>query len=236
MNSYALVTGSSDRIGKSIALQLAKMGYNLILHYNKSNRNVKSVKAEIENMGQKAQILKIDFLEQNNFDSILEKLKQEGVLLEVLINNSSIFAESTFKEAGSNLLLQHFKINFETPYLLTKAFVRYFDKGNIINLLDAKVEKEEATHLDYILSKKLLKEFTFISANNLGPNFRVNAIAPGLLLPPSGKTEEYLQSLVWRNPLKATGNLAQVQKTVQYILDNEFLTGQIIYIDGGEHL
>ena len=236
MDTYALVTGGSDRIGKAISLQFAKMGFNIILHYNHSAQKAESVKLEIETLGRKVQLLQIDFSKSNDFDSILGQLKQEGIILEVLVNSSSIFHESTFYETGSDLLQQHFKVNFETPYLLTKAFVRHFEKGNIVNLLDTKVEKHEATHLDYILSKKLLKEFTLISANNLGPNFRVNAIAPGLLLPPPGKDEAYLQSLVWRNPLKATGNLDQVEKTIQYIIENEFLNGQIIYLDGGEHL
>ncbi len=236
MNKFALVTGSSDRIGKAIALELAKQGYNLLLHYNNSQQKAEQVKVEVENFQVKALLLHINFLEENNFDDILQNLKNENIQLEVLVNCASDFSPSDYSDKGSELLQKELKINFEKAYLLTKAFANNFESGLIVNFLDTKVEKNFTKHLDYILSKKLLKEFTKLSAVHLAPNFRVNAIAPGLILPPKDKDESYLLNLAKNIPLKTIGNLEEILKAFRFLLESKFVTGQILYIDGGEHL
>lgn len=238
MKKYALVTGGADRIGKAVAIHLAKQGYHLLLHYNSSSEKAQKVKEEIESLetGVSAQLLQIDFLANNDFDQILEDLKKQNITLEVLVNCASDFIPSDFKKVGSELLDKELTINFKNPYLLTKAFARVYDKGNIINFIDTKVTKNHTVHLDYILSKKLLQDFTKISAVELAPNFRVNGIAPGLILPPEGKDESYLLNLAKNIPLKTIGNLEEILKAVQFILDSPFFTGQTLFIDGGEHL
>lgn len=238
MKKYALVTGGADRIGRAVAIHLAKQGYHLLLHYNSSSEKAQKVKEEIESLetGVSAQLLQIDFLANNDFDQILEDLKKQNITLEVLVNCASDFIPSDFKKVGSELLDKELTINFKNPYLLTKAFARVYDKGNIINFIDTKVTKNHTVHLDYILSKKLLQDFTKISAVELAPNFRVNGIAPGLILPPEGKDESYLLNLAKNIPLKTIGNLEEILKAVQFILDSPFFTGQTLFIDGGEHL
>jgi len=238
MKKYALVAGSSDRIGKSVAVHLASQGYNLLLHYNSSAEKAKKVKQEIESLGNgvKAELLHFDFLADNDFDEIFAALKAKNIILDILVNCASDFVPSDFKITGSELLEKEFKINFKNAYLLTKAFARIYESGNIINFIDTKVTKNETVHLDYILSKKLLQEFTKISAVELAPNFRVNGIAPGLILPPEGKDENYVWNLAENIPLKKIGNLGEINKAVQFILDSEFFTGQTLFIDGGEHL
>lgn len=236
MNKFALVTGSSDRIGKAIALELAKQGYNLLLHYNNSQQNAEQVKIEVESFQVKAQLLHINFLDENNFDDILQNLKNENIQLEVLVNCASDFRPSDYLDKGSELLQKELRINFEKAYLLTKAFANNFESGIIVNFLDTKVEKNFTKHLDYILSKKLLKEFTKLSAVHLAPNFRVNAIAPGLILPPKDKDESYLLNLAKNIPLKTIGNLEEILKAFRFLLESKFVTGQILFIDGGEHL
>ena len=238
MKKYALVTGGADRIGRAVAIHLAKQGYHLLLHYNSSSEKAQKVKEEIESLetGVSAQLLQIDFLANNDFDQILEDLKKKNITLEVLVNCASDFIPSAFKKVGSELLDKELTINFKNPYLLTKAFARIYDKGNIINFIDTKVTKNHTVHLDYILSKKLLQDFTKISAVELAPNFRVNGIAPGLILPPEGKDESYLLNLAKNIPLKTIGNLEEILKAVQFILDSPFFTGQTLFIDGGEHL
>lgn len=236
MNKYALVTGSSDRIGKAIALDLAQNGYNLILHYNTSFKKIEKVKSEIESLGVLAQTIQINFLKNNDFNKIFLELKNKDMPIEVLINCASDFQPSGFEHTGSDLLYKELKINFENAYLLTKALARIFKKGNIINILDTKIKKSFTTHLDYILSKKLLREFTKLSAVHLAPDIRVNAIAPGLILPPKGKDQNYLNDLANDVPLKTTGSITEVLKAIRFLLDSHFVTGQIIYVDGGSHL
>lgn len=236
MKKYALVTGAADRIGKSVALHLAKKGYSLLLHCNTSVVKAEKVQQEILALGQDAQILKINFLEDYDFDVLMSSLQQKNIQLEVLVNCASDFRPSGFQDFGVALLNREFTINFHKPYLLTKAYAKFYHKGNIINFLDTKITKNTTTHLDYLLSKKLLHEFTQMSALELAPGFRVNGIAPGLILPPADKDENYLQDLAQKIPLKTIGNLSEIHKAVDFILDSYFVTGQILYIDGGDHL
>lgn len=238
MKNYALVTGSADRIGKAVALHLAQQGYHILLHYNSSAEKAQKVKDEIESLenGTTARLFQFNFLANNDFDQLFRELKKENIILEVLVNCASDFIPSSFQENGSVLLDKELTINFKNPYLLTKAFARIYEKGNIINFLDTKVTKNHTIHLDYILSKKILQEFTKISAVELAPHFRVNGIAPGLILPPEGKDDGYLLNLAEKIPLKTIGNLGEILIAVQFILDSKFFTGQTLYIDGGEHL
>lgn len=238
MKNYALVTGSADRIGKAVAVHLASQNYNLALHYNSSAEKAQKLKYEIETLYSdvKVELLQINFLDDNNFDQIFEDLNKREIIIEILINCASDFIPSNFQDEGSELYDKEMSINFKVPYLLTKAFAKVYRKGNVINFVDTKVEKNKTVHLDYILSKKLLKDFTKISAVELAPNIRVNGIGPGLILPPPGKDESYLLDLAKNIPLKTIGNLEEILKAVQFILDSQFFTGQILYIDGGEHL
>ena len=237
MKTYALITGGSDRIGKAVAIHLAKEGYHLVLHYNSAKEKAENLQMHIESTYKvKVELLQINFLRENDFDHIFEDFKKKNITIEVLVNCASDFIPSSFNEQGSELFDKEMTINLKIPYLLTKAFARVFGKGNIINFVDTKVAKNKTVHLDYILSKKLLKDFTKISAVELAPNIRVNAIAPGLILPPEGKDESYLLNLAKDIPLKTIGNLDEILKAFQFILDSYFFTGQILYIDGGEHL
>ncbi len=238
MKNYALVTGSAYRIGKAVAVHLASQNYNLVLHYNSSAEKAQKLKHEIETLYSdvRVELLQLNFLNDNNFDQIFEDLKKKEIIIEILVNCASDFIPSNFQDEGSDLYDKEMTINFKVPYLLTKAFAKVYGKGNVINFVDTKVEKNKTVHLDYILSKKLLKDFTKISAVELAPNIRVNAIGPGLILPPPGKDESYLLDLAKNIPLKTIGNGEEILKAVQFILDSQFFTGQILYIDGGEHL
>lgn len=237
MKTYALITGGSDRIGKAVAIHLAKQGYHLVLHYNSAKEKAENLQMHIESTYKvKVELLQNNFLKENDFDRIFEDFKKKNITIEVLVNCASDFIPSSFNERGSELFDKEMTINLKIPYLLTKAFARVFGKGNIINFVDTKVAKNKTVHLDYILSKKLLKDFTKISAVELAPNIRVNAIAPGLILPPEGKDESYLLNLAKDIPLKTIGNMDEILKAFQFILDSYFFTGQILYIDGGEHL
>lgn len=238
MKNYALVTGSADRIGKAVAVHLANQGYHLVLHYNSSKEKAEKLKNEIESIYEniKVELLQINFLKENDFNQIFKDLKKKKVIVDLLVNCASDFIPSNFKEEGSELFEKEMTINFKNPYLLTKAFASVFGKGNIINFIDTKATKNSTVHLDYILSKKLLSDFTKISAVELAPHIRVNGIAPGLILPPEGKDESYLLNLAQNIPLKSIGSLEEIVKAVQFILDSTFFTGQILYIDGGEHL
>lgn len=235
-NSYALITGSANRIGRSISLELAKMGYNIVLHYRSSKKEAEELKEEIETYGRKAELISFDFAKEEDFDTVFKSLNSKKISLEILVNSASDFSNSNLTDSGNSMFHQEMKSNFEGAYLLTKSFARVFKKGIIINMLDTKITKDSTQHFDYLLSKKLLADFTRMAAVALAPDIRVNGICPGLVLPPEGKDEDYLLELAKKIPLKRIGNLTDIQRTVRFLVESDFITGQFIFIDGGDHL
>lgn len=231
----AIVTGGAARIGRSIALRLARLGYDIVLHYNSSGEAARKTENEIKNLGVQCTRVQINMKEPGSGPALFSKIPASWNV-KILVNNASIFQASDFQDEGEEKLDLHYKINFRSPYSLTKAFVRHSSQGHIINLLDTKVEENHTDHLDYLLTKKLLRDFTLIAARELGPDFRVNGIAPGLILPPEGKEKDYLMEKAEGIPLKTIGDLTQIENAVEFLIKNPFLTGQILYINGGEHL
>jgi pteridine reductase len=233
----AFVTGGADRIGKAIALHLAYMGYDIVLHYNSSKSKAENTKRDIMKAGVSCEIIQIDFSKPCDFETILEDLLSRHPI-NVLINNASDYQPSHIQDDGLASFHHHTKVNFEVPYLLTKAFAKLTPKGHIINILDANTEKNPTKYFDYLLSKKLLRDFTLLAAHHLAPKFRVNGVSPGLVLeaPPLARPEGYVLTAAKNVPLQMAGTLSQIQNAVEFLIKNEAITGQIIYIDGGSHL
>lgn len=235
MPPFALVTGAADRIGKGLALALAELGYDIFLHYNSSDNKAENTRQLIEDAGRRCILKQADFRDEEEVCSLIPDCEKEGPI-EVLINNASTFVESDMETEGAALLDELFTTNFKAPYLLTKQFARHCGKGLIINMLDTKINQNTTKHLDYLLSRKNLETFTYLSAVQLAPDIRVNGIAPGLILPPEGKPEDYMQEMAMGIPLRKTGTVQQLAGAVQFLISNSFVTGEIIHVDGGEHL
>lgn len=235
MVSFALVTGAADRIGKSFALELAKMGYNIFLHYNSSQEKAEHTCKLIEEMGQRCILKQADFKNDEQIKQLIVDCAQEG-RVEILINNASNFVASSMETEGAKLLDDLYQTNFKAPYLLTKQFARHCGEGLVINMLDTKINQNRTGHLDYLLTKKSLEDFTYLSALQLAPDIRVNGIAPGLILPPDNESEDYLKEKSKGIPLQKTGTLEQLNQALKFLIDNPFTTGEVIRVDGGEHL
>lgn len=235
-DTYALITGAATRIGKAITMELIDLGYNIVIHYRSSEKEAKELKKEIEQYGQKAALVQFDFMKDEDYEKIFKGLKSKKIELEILVNSASDFTNSAFTDKGKDMLEQEFRSNFEGAYQLTKAFARIFKKGQVINMLDTKITKDVTKHFDYLLSKKLLADFTRMAAVELAPGIRVNGICPGLVLPPAGKDEDYLLNLAKDIPLKRIGNLQDIQRTARFLVESHFITGQFIFVDGGDHL
>lgn len=235
-DTYVFVTGAATRLGRAIALELVEMGYNLVLHYRSSKEKATALKHEIESKGRKVELVQFDFLNAPDYEKTFIDLKEKGIIVEVLVNSASYFVPSKFLDSENQSLLNDFRSNFESAYLLTKSFARVFEKGSVINMLDTKITKDDTKHFDYLLSKKLLADFTRMTALTLAPNIRVNGICPGLVLPPEGKDESYLLDLAQHIPLKKIGGTRDIQRAVRFLTESDFITGQFIFIDGGDHL
>lgn len=239
LSKAVLVTAGANRIGKAMVLRLAKLGYHIILHYNSSKKNALKTKEEVEAFGVGCHVIQIDFSNPHTNITLFKDFEKE-LDIQIVVNNASDFNKSNFETAGNDLLFHHFNITFVSAYKLTKLFAQNKQSGLIVNLLDTKVEYNSTLQLDYILAKKTLYAFTKIAAKELGPNFRVNAIAPGIILPPpevdEEKGEAYMMAKAQNIPLKTYGDTNQICNTLQFFIENKFITGQTIFVDGGEHL
>lgn len=131
---------------------------------------------------------------------------------------------------------QEVAVNLRAPFILSSQFACHIREGAIINILDTNVSKNKTAHVSYLLTKKSLSELTRIAALELAPQIRVNAVAPGLILPPNSKGKDYLDRLAKNIPLKRKGEPADIAKAVHFLLENTYITGQTIFVDGGEHL
>lgn len=235
MNEAAIITGGADRLGKSIALSLAKMGYDIALHYNRSREQAERTAMEIREMGVECHLFQSDFQDLKEVSSLIRAIS-EKLNPTVLINSASEFTKSTIFDPGYELMDRLFRVNFMVPYLLTKELVANAERGVIINLLDTKISQYNTEHFDYLISKMALEKFTRMAALQLAPTFRVNGIAPGLILPPKDRDTDYLENLSKGIPMQGIGSQKNITETVSYLVSNSFVTGEVIYIDGGEHL
>ena len=235
LKKTALITGGADRIGKAIALTCAGMGYDVALHYRNSKEKAELAKKEIEALGRNCSLYYTDLADADEAASLVAKVRRDHNLF-CLVNNASIYSESSLVEGDSRIADEIYDVNFKAPYLLTKEFAQQKGQGVVINLLDTKISGNMTRYFDYLLSKKFLFDYTKMAAIQLAPNIRVNGIAPGAVLPPAGESDEYLENISKTIPLRRPGAVKYIQKAVQYILENDFITGEILNIDGGENL
>jgi len=238
-NKSALVTGAARRIGKGIALFLAEKGYNIALHYGSSDNDAQKTAAAIRETGVMCETFKCDLYNEDETLSLLPRVAQTFPNFTLLVNNASIFKKAAIADTDPDNFNRHIAINLKAPFFLTRDFARICKTGHVINILDSRITHGSAKRNDYAvytLSKKALAELTGMSAVEFAPDIRVNAIAPGLIFPPAGKSDDFLDKKAQNTPLKRKGAVADIVKAVQYLLENEFITGQILYVDGGEHL
>ena len=236
MNDVAIVTGGAKRIGRTIALMLARRGYDIILHYNASIDEAERTAKEIEASGRRCFLLSANFDDMTQVLTFIPNAFQISNNCHLLVNSASIFDRARLLETDEDLFDRHFNINFKTPFFLSRDFARLYKQGQIINVLDTKISKNMISYFVYTLTKKALFEFTKMAAKELAPNIRVNGIGPGLILPPPGQDESYLDEKSKSIPLKRKGDLESIGSAISFLIDNHYITGECIFIDGGEHL
>ncbi|MBI5415667.1 MAG: SDR family oxidoreductase [Candidatus Omnitrophica bacterium] len=239
----ALVTGGAQRIGQAICYALARSGYKIALHYGHSAAEARQTAQHIRENGGVCAIFPCDLSDKRAVENLLGRVLKKFSRIDVLINNASVFEPSSLKKDEHDAMKRHFAVNFHAPYILMRSFARRAGEGSIINILDTHIVRDKTSHSAYLLSKKALAELTKMAAVEFAPGVRVNAVAPGLILPPASpeggpanQNPGYLERLAKDVPLKRKGRVANVTDAVLFLLDNDYVTGQIIYADGGEHL
>lgn len=238
MNRTALITGASKRVGKSLAEYLASEGWNIVIHFNSSGKPAEELENNLRQKypQQKFARVKANLSMENEVEKLIPLVVSEFERFDLLINNASVFHPGYLKETDTKLFDSQMNVNLKAPFLLMRDFAVHCKKGNIINFLDTRVTFNKSNFSAYSLSKKGLWELTKMAALEFAPEIRVNAIAPGVTLPPEDKDEDYLWNLAKNIPMKKPGGLVPILKSLDFILENNHLTGQLLFADGGENL
>jgi NAD(P)-dependent dehydrogenase (short-subunit alcohol dehydrogenase family) len=235
----ALVTGGARRLGRTLVLTLARRGYDVALHHHTSIAEARALADEVEALGVRCRLFAADLAARPEVLGLVARVRAELPRLAVLVNNASVFEQVPFLATEPAVFDGAFRLHLETPFFLTRDFARGFAEaagGLVVNLLDSRVAREPVGHFAYTLSKKALHDLTRLAAAALAPAVRVNGIAPGVILAPEGEGEEYLQRRAATVPLRRTGDETAIARALEYLLDQPFVTGEVLYVDGGEHL
>ena len=232
----ALITGAGKRIGREIALALAREGANVVVHYRKSAEEAGRLRTELIALGVHAWTVEADFEDMQASRQLFQTALNKAGAIDFLVNSASIFVPGTFDEMDFPGLMRHIQVNTWAPFALSRDFARQVSRGKIVNLLDSRIVGDDRTHLAYIVSKRALSALTEMMAVEFAPAITVNGVAPGLILPPAGKGQDYLDRLSSTVPLKRHGDPGDIADAVLYLLESEFVTGQVIFVDGGRHL
>ena len=238
MKQTALITGGSKRIGRAIAEFLAENGWNLIIHYNSSNKPAQELAKELKRKfpNQKFQPVQANLSNIKEVKRLIPQVIDETGRFQLLINNASVFDSGYILETAAELFDSQVNVNLRAPFFLTRDFAKHCKSGNIVNFVDTRVTMNKSNFAAYSLSKKGLWDLTKMAALEFGPEIRVNAIAPGVTLPPPDEDEDYLHKLAENIPMKKPGGVEPILKSLEFILSNDHLTGQLLFADGGENL
>jgi NAD(P)-dependent dehydrogenase (short-subunit alcohol dehydrogenase family) len=235
----ALVTGGARRIGRAIVEDLGDHGWSVAVHCNQSRAEAEGLAAAIREKGGHATVVTGDFADPATPARIVGDAAAALGPLSLLVNNASIFEFDRLGSLDRALWDRQLAINLTAPVFLAEAFARQFPdgiEGNIVNLLDQSVWRPTPTNFSYEVSKSGLAAATYMLAQALAPRVRVNGIAPGPALPSVRQTEEGYRRLVDTVPLRRPPDLTEFGRTIRYIVETRSITGQVIALDGGQHL
>jgi NAD(P)-dependent dehydrogenase (short-subunit alcohol dehydrogenase family) len=235
----ALVSGAAKRIGRAIALGLAKSGWAVAIHYNGSKKEAESLVAEIEADGGRACALKADLAREDETSHLIPQAVEKLGPLTLLVNNASVFKEDTPQTTTRQSWDIHMEVNLRAAFVLSQAFYSQLPEefsGNIINIIDQRVWNLTPHFTSYTLSKAGLWTLTQTLAMALAPRVRVNAIGPGPTLPSARQSEDDFARQSLSTPLQKKVSPEEIADAVRFILDASSLSGQMMALDAGQHL
>lgn len=219
----ALVTGGAVRIGKAITEALQAANVEVVVHYRNSKANAEAlspytVQADLESPEECA------------------RLVERAGKLDILINNASIFTKDSLSASTPERVRREFQVNLFAPMELTRNFAAQAGQGAVINILDRRIRCHDTTCVPYSITKKGLAELTKLAALEYAPRISVNAVAPGPVLPPPGSSATSARELAGVLPLDNLPTPEQIAAATLWLLQADSVTGQVIYVDGGQHL
>lgn len=232
----ALVTGGGKRLGRAIALELAVWGVKVAVHYNNSREDALETVDKIRSNGGEAFAIDADLANPDEVEGLTFRVAESLGHINFLINNASIYPKSKFYNITAADIDEAMHINTYAPLQLIRAFAEQKQRGAIINMLDTRIHSYDDKHLAYHLSKQALQSLTKIAAYELAPYIRVNGVSPGIILPPEGEGKAWLDKMRHTNILGSYGSVEDITDAVLFLLASDFVTGEVIHIDGGRHL
>jgi NAD(P)-dependent dehydrogenase (short-subunit alcohol dehydrogenase family) len=245
----ALVTGAGKRLGRTMALYLAGRGYDVAVHFASSRKEAEATVAEINAMGRRAVSLRADLLIESQVEKLIGMAVQGlGGPLTVLVNNASIFEYDSLQTGTRKSWDRHMESNLRAPFVLTQGFAAQVPeagldgagepvaRGLVVNMIDQRVHKLTPEFMSYTLAKMGLWALTQTAAQALAPNVRVNAIGPGPTMQGARQTESHFARQRAATILKRGANPSDITAALGFFLDSPGVTGQMIAVDGGQHL
>ncbi len=232
-----VITGGAKRIGHQLTLAAAHAGASVIIHYGHSAEEAEQLAGQVKCLGVDAQIFQADFSNPSTALEAFQCIVSSNPDIFALVNNASIFEPLKFQETTMESWQAHLDVNLTIPFLLSQAFARSLgaNPGRIINILDWRALRPGKDHFPYTISKAALASMTQMLANVLAPNIQVNGLALGAILPPSDGNSD--NAIIKSVPAGRWANPDELTEAFLFLLTGpDYLTGEIIHLDGGRHL
>ena len=234
-----LVTGAAKRLGRVIALELAGAGWDIALHYSRSRDDAEMVADDIRKLGVRCMTFAANFAVETETEKVIAAVNEGLGPLTALINSASLFENDDWRSASRKSWDAHMEINLRAPFLLCQHFAGQLprgEKGAIVNIIDQRVLKPTPQFISYSLSKAGLYWLTTTLAQALGPDIRVNAVGPGPTMRNLRQSQEDFSRQGEATILKHGAAPEDVAQAVRYLLGAKAVTGQMLAVDGGQHL
>ncbi len=238
-NKNLLITGGATRIGKEIALHFSKKGWNIAIHYFSSSSKARNLKKIIEENSVKVALIKANLKNEKQVDKIVSIAKKKLGTIDCLINNAALFERDDILNFTTESWNSHLNTNLLAPAILIKQFAKQASKNttsNIINIIDQRIFKLTSFFMSYTLSKSALYTLTKTMAMRLGPNIKVNGIAPGPTIKSKRQSTKHFNKQARSTLLKKPVGTDDICDTVEFLINNNSITGQVIAVDSGQNL
>jgi len=223
----ALVTGGAVRIGRAIADALSAEGAEVIIHFQTSEREADAFWPNV---------IQADLNDPAQCETLLERVTEQFGTVDILVNNAAVFHQTSLMDSTTETVMAELQPNLLAPLALIRGFAKQGTGGKIINLLDRRLTSHDTSCVPYMLSKKGLEELTKLAAIDLAPAITVNAVAPGAVLPPPQNVDDPSWEPAGTIPLEKRPTPEDVAEAVLYLLKSDSVTGQTLFVDGGQNL
>lgn len=237
--SIALVTGSARRVGRAIALELGLRGSRVAVHYRTSRDDAQETLRLVKEIGADCELFQADLVDDHSRERMIKDIRSRLGSIQIIVNNASVFSPGTLDSSTPAMWDEQLDANAKAPFFIAQACGLEMVKagaGKIINIADPAGETIWTRYFPYSVSKAALLAVTRGLARSLAPSVQVNAVAPGPVQFPENYTYEQKQRAIEQTLLKRAGSIEDVVRAVVFLIENDYITGEVLHVDGGRHL